>query len=614
MVTDTLQQLLDAGIIRPLDLAFAEFIVQHETRGETVLCMLAALLSNRLADQSICLHLDKLGQPFAPIYHFPDAKSISDIVSQSTMVSGSGQRKETRPIVLEDNRLYLQKYWAYEVRLAKSLQTRSELRRDVSEPALKALVDRLFDDDNSEQVDWQKVAVCVATRCKLAVITGGPGTGKTTTVTRLLAVLHGIAKQNGERLKLQLVAPTGKAAARLSESIQQAKSKLPEDLQEGLETHCSTIHRLLGSLPNRTEFKHNSRHPLHLDLLIIDEASMVDLPLMCKLFDALPAHSAVVMLGDKDQLSSVEAGSVMSDICSAVPLVDQVPVYSQDMSALLHRLCGLPIQPNHSLSSMLQDNLVTLQKSFRFSAASGIGNLAQAINQGDFNGAVDLLTQGTFSDLSWHQQAEEQELIAKLVPNYKTYLLNVKNGDLDGAFRALQHQQVLCAQRHGARGVNEINRLVEKELARQGLIEIDSEYYIGRPVMLAQNDHRLKLYNGDIGILMPDPDNPKVRKVWFLTPENRFVGVLPSRIPKHETQYAMTIHKSQGSEFDNVFMILPQHDAKAALIGLSRELVYTGLTRARKTFHLHADKQVLGRALNQQSLRSSGLQTRLQRP
>lgn len=610
---DSLKKLLDAGVIRPLDHAFAEFVAQHENQHVELVGMLASLLSSRLAGQNICLDIDKIGQPFAPIYYFPEQQLLSDFIHQSSMIIDVAKSNSVGPLVLEGNSLYIQKYWDYEQRLALMLRERSQIRRDFPESELKSLVDRLFTDNNEKEVDWQKVAVCVAARSKLSVITGGPGTGKTTTVTRLLAVLQGISQRNSNPITMQLVAPTGKAAARLSESIQQAKTKLPEDLRSGLETNCSTIHRLLGSLPNRSEFKHNKRNKLHLDLLIVDEASMIDLPLMCKLFEALPNSAAVVMLGDKNQLSSVEAGSVMSDICAAVTYSGQHPAYSADMFGLLNRLCGLPYSDISSdAGSVLQDNLVTLQKSFRFSASSGIGNLASAINRGDLVRARHLLSDNENHDLAWYQNANLSDLIAKLLPNYKQYLTCVKQGDLKGAFAALQKQQVLCTQRQGAWGVNEINLKVEKELAKQGIIDLSSEYYPGRPIMLTQNDHRLKLYNGDIGVIMPDPDNPSVRKAWFLTSEGDFKGVLPSRIPSHDTQYAMTIHKSQGSEFDNVFMVLQKGGGISDLSGLSRELVYTGLTRAKQSFSLYADEQVLGRALAQQCLRSSGLQRRLQ--
>lgn len=612
MVSDLLHTLLENGVIRPLDFAFAEFVAERESVENPEVVMLAALLSRELGDQHICLNVMQLGQPFLPYYQFPDRAALEKKLRQASMVWMPSLQKEAKPIVWDNGGVYLHKYWQYEKRLAELLIERSYQQREFESSVLENLLHRLFPAPQDGDIDWQKVAVCLAAKRKLSIITGGPGTGKTTTVARLLAVLLGIAREQQQSVNIQLVAPTGKAAARLSESIQHAKTQLPDDLQQDLATQCSTIHRLLGSIPNRVQFKHNKHNKLHLDLLIVDEASMIDLPLMCKLFEALPAHAAVVLLGDKDQLSSVEAGSVLSDICSAVSLLQGYPDYSKATHQYLRQFCPLPrSQPDLEGQSALQDNLAILQKSHRFSGDSGIGNLAKAFNKGDVVSAIACLNDAKYQDLAWSDSVGVAKLLADLIPHYRRYQSAVNQGDLSTAFSVLQQQQVLCAQRSGPFGVDEINQLVEKELSKQQLIDLSQEYYIGRPVMLTQNDHQLGVFNGDIGIVMPDPDKPLLRKVWFIREDGNMYGVLPNRIPAHNTQYAMTIHKSQGSEFDHVTMLLSPLDSANASRGLSRELLYTGLTRARKHFHLVADKASLSAALSKKCERSSGLQERL---
>lgn len=611
MVRDTLKQLLSEGLIRPLDYAFGEFICDLDNQQSPSIVMLSALLSRELGEQHICLQIDKLGQPFAPYYRFPDPTELRVELEQATLVA-SDASEPTLPIVFFRNRVYLQKYWYYEKCLADMLISRASRHRNVDETALGCMLQNLFPANDGNETDWQKVAVCLAAKCNLSIITGGPGTGKTTTVTRLLAVLKGLAKQQGNSLKIQLVAPTGKAAARLNDSIQQATSRLPVEFQQDLDVKCSTIHRLLGSLPKRTQFKHNARNQLFVDLVVIDEVSMVDLPLMCKLFEALPMEAGVVMLGDKDQLSSVEAGSVLSDICASVELENGIPMYSQSMRGYLAQFCPLPKQSkSDDSSSLLQDNLAILQKSHRFSENSGIGNLSKAFNQGNRPRALQILTSDTYCDVSWRDELNLSDVVQSLMPGYKGYLAKVRDGDLQAGFAELQRQQVLCAQRTGPFGVDVFNQLVEKELLKQQLIAPNQEFYTGRPVMLAQNNHQLGLFNGDIGIVMPDPDTPELQKVWFIHQEGRLHGVLPNRLPPHDTQFAMTIHKSQGSEFANVTMLLPANEGKSQARGLSRELLYTGLTRAKSSFQLIADKATLNRALSISCERSSGLQAHL---
>ncbi|MEO9943647.1 exodeoxyribonuclease V subunit alpha [Paraglaciecola sp.] len=653
-----LDKLLVKGKIRAIDMAFADFIygeeVELQASARDCICLFAAYVSAQSGAQHTCVDINTLGQPFAGVYLFPDLPTLQNIIEQShTIASVKAQQKSqadsvNKPIVIEGNLLYLQRYWLYESQLADIIRDKAAKNNELDMPRARELLSRLFSDsvDKSSAheglaLDWQKVAVCVAARQSLSFITGGPGTGKTTTVTRLLALLQGLAVVNplykSKPLNIQLVAPTGKAAARLTESISAAKLKLPTDLQANLPEQCQTIHRLLGARPQSPYFKANANNPLHLDVLVLDEASMVDLPLMAKLFAALPAHAQVILLGDQDQLASVETGSVLSDICAACVsnINNQAPLaaYSESMQYTLAALMDLPA-PNIShqqdqdvvltKKTAIQNNLVKLLKSHRFKDDSGVGQLAKHINLGQVTKCISLLKGSEFTDIDWYQPSQTtpqnvanevlKTLIVKLLPIYQEYIKAIHQGDIRKAFDTLQKQQVLCAQKGGFWGVNQLNTLIESELHKQGLIDNSKGFYIGRPVMLSKNDHQLKLFNGDIGIIMPDPSKPSLTKVWFITPEGNVRGLLPSRLPSVDTLYAMTIHKSQGSEFESVYLCLPPITANNQGRGLNRELIYTGLTRAKKQFMLFGESRALSLSLQQQCIRGSGLADRLGQP
>lgn len=638
-----LEQLLKIGKIRSIDLAFADFVYGEESaldnQSRECLAMLAAYLSAQSGEQHSCIDIENLRQPFLGIYHFPEATTLYNYIENARTYAKVRVKVANlceilaKPIVLDGAQLYLQRYWQYEWQLAAIIREKSSKRLDIDYVNAQNLLDDLFVSEDSQTFDWQKIAVCIAASQSLSFITGGPGTGKTTTVTKLLALLQGLAAKKGKILKIQLVAPTGKAAARLTESISAAKQKLPVDLRGNLPQQCQTIHRLLGAKPQSPYFKANASHTLRLDVLVLDEASMVDLPLMAKLFTALPNHAQVVLLGDQDQLSSVETGSVLSDICAAGhvrmdDLYNNLMIYSESMQLQLSKLISIScfssqekVVSDSAAASVIRDNVVRLVKSHRFNENSGIGQLAKQVKAGLIKQSVGLLKAEKFADINWYQprqtssQAVASEilktLIIKLLPIYQLYAQAIQQGDLRQGFKYLQQQQVLCAQKSGYWGVKQLNALIESELHKQGLIDISKDFYVGRPVMLSKNDHQLKLFNGDIGIVMADPNNASLTKVWFVTSEGDFRGLLPSRLPSLETLYAMTIHKSQGSEFESVYLCLPPINSNNQGRGLNRELIYTGLTRAKSHFMLFAEPKALTLSLQQQCVRGSGLAKRL---
>ncbi|MFA0339508.1 exodeoxyribonuclease V subunit alpha [Vibrio breoganii] len=461
-------------------------------------------------------------------------------------------------------------------------------------------------------LNHQKVAAATALTRRFCVISGGPGTGKTTTVSKLLAAL---VSSSDSEITIKLAAPTGKAAARLTESIGQAIDSLPvaPEIKERIPTSASTLHRLLGAIPNRTEFKHNSHNPLHLDLLILDEASMVDLPMMYKLLSALPAHARLILLGDRDQLSSVEAGAVLGDICQ---LGGQG--YGLAHREHLNKLTGYQLPSSNQIGTAIGDSLCVLHKSFRFHSRSGVGKLARAINSGSSKEAEQVFLAG-FEDLEHFEVTAEsyQQLINTLVGRYQEYLSlrYANNGEMTmpsfarSVLQSFANTRLLCAVREGEFGVEGTNTNIERALARKSLIPVERDtWYIGRPVMVTSNDHSQQLYNGDIGICLLDESLEEPRlKVYFELPDGSVKGVLPSRVPPHETAYSMTIHKSQGSEFSHTLLLLPKTPTPV----LTRELYYTGVTRAKHQLSVYADKAIMQRAIKQKTARSSHLSQRL---
>lgn len=595
---------------------------------------------------------------------------------QSSALVGSAD--QSMPIIFDGTRLYMQRYWHYESvltdRFTALSQTVSLTAHDVQ--TLTQLLDQLFarnyaflhsaltsarklgqdsqvigqqlicdqlDVVNPNALDWQaidallqsakhakdlqpldtlvpahtclnwqKVAAAIALTRKLAVISGGPGTGKTTTVTKLLVALITHAHQQGVSPKIKLVAPTGKAAARLTESIGRAVEQLPiaPELKQHIPTESSTVHRLLDPIPNSNQFRHGQHNPLHLDVLVVDEASMVDLSMMYRLIDALPPRARLILLGDKDQLASVEAGSVLGDMC----MFHQYG-YSQAQAQTVQTLTHYSVEANLASVPSMADSLCVLQKSYRFDARSGIGQLARAINSGDLM-QMDKVWHNSFADIERHalSSANLNQMVSRLTDEYKRYLQCIPLAECDAdavttmakaALDTFGQCRLLCAVREGEFGVAGLNLTIERALAKRRLVlGHDEQWYHGRPVMVTRNDHNLGLYNGDTGICIFDGER---LKVFFELPDGSVKAILPSRVPEHDTAYAMTIHKSQGSEFNLVMMVLPKEHNPV----LSRELIYTGVTRAKQAFALYSNVGVLKKAVKTKTERASGLAVKL---
>ncbi|WP_271270550.1 exodeoxyribonuclease V subunit alpha [Aliamphritea hakodatensis] len=663
---DALLRARQQNLLRPLDYQFARFICEQDSAADQHLALLAAFTSYQLGRGDVCLPLERIaslvdewpkglrkefrllfnalesdclrppsvGAEAAPVtddmpvtldmFAEPPAPTVPagavPTVALSDRYSSMGEPGEEAPLIFDGERLYLQRYFSFEAYLNSQI-TRLAQPLTVDESSLKQGLAQLFTADPAQPVDWQQVAVAVALRRRFSIISGGPGTGKTTTVTRLLALyVQQQCLQHGADFvpAIKLAAPTGKAAARLSESIAQARDQLniaPEIIQR-IPVEATTIHRLLGTIPNSKSFRHNAENPLHLELLVVDEASMIDLPMMARLLAALPPQGRIILIGDKHQLASVEAGSVLGDICAwhlqaggSQSVTSAELQYSTDQAGYLSRVCGLDAGSVAGGQRAVADSLALLRHSYRFDAASGIGQLAAAINGGDATQIEPVLKKG-YEDIDFIPLSSDSypQLIEAAAQGYSDYLRALRAGAAPLAvLNAFARVQLLAVLRQGVYGVEGLNQALEQRLNRMGLIQTGQQWYPGRPVMIVQNDHQLGLYNGDIGIVQPDEDG-RVR-VWFEDPHHPdgVRGVLPSRLPGHETVFAMTVHKSQGSEFARVLMILPPEDGPL----MTRELVYTGVTRAKQRLELYARLTSLKGATARRTERASGLGPKL---
>lgn len=613
-----LTPLFDSDFFAPIDVHFADFIQEISGCSDFEIRLASALVSWSTRMGNVCLDLNKIADNPAVKKALPDKfilfQNINEWIDHLTKCSAIGKAEDYKPLVLDSrNRLYFYRYWEYEKTITDAINDRIQSHiKNIDYQKLKEGVNRVFDSGETNEIDLQKVASICALLNRFSVISGGPGTGKTTTVAKILALLIEQAGKND--INIILCAPTGKAAASLSETIRSVKSRINCDdfVKDSMPDEAFTIHRLLKTIPGSPYFRHNTDNSIQADVLIIDEASMVDIALMAKLFNAIPNKAQIILIGDKDQLSSVEAGSVLGDICNrelnhniSKETVNWIQTFIKSGNNQLPDL-SFPQQS-------IQDHIIVLDKNYRFDENNGIGGLSNAVNQGDSETCFQLLMNSSDKNVRFQEIAEPKTLYKALgeivVERYFQYLsANEPNQALD-----LFHQfKILCALRFGPFGVDTINRLVQKILLENGLIQIDKNdsdrVYKGRPILITRNDYSLGLFNGDTGIIMPiqKGDNNDFHAVFpIIKDEIKYVPI--HRLPEHETAFAMTMHKSQGSEFNDVLIVLPDQYYPI----LTRELIYTGITRAINSVAIWGKKDVLEEAIANKIERTSGLRDAL---
>jgi exodeoxyribonuclease V alpha subunit len=603
MLKDLLKQPWGQAHATPLtglDTALANLLHSKQPSDDPRHLWLAALTSHQWGRGHACLDLATLQTQATALLGWTNEQTAAlptDLQQAANTLPWT--QGEACPLVLTEDkgdaskgaRLYLRRAWTAEQNIRQNIAQRLALPSDV--PAdLQQRLDALFTPASDGEPDMQRLACEVAAQNRITLITGGPGTGKTTTVVKLLSLLVGTSSNE---LQIHLAAPTGKAAARLTESISNALTKMPADVQARIPTQAQTLHRLL-----QTNSKASQVHQLATDVVVVDEASMIDLEMMARLLQAVPPNARLILLGDKDQLASVEAGAVMSQLCTG---------------------------------SLLKAQTVTLIHSHRFDAKSGIGQWARAVNadvadntpalKALWNAAPDWLATLPLQQSIEEDTAEpdvtrlqlnsasDPKLAVGLRCGWRNWLALLEahrpsktkaaapcsDAQAVALLKAFTEFCVLCAVREGPLGVTQLNAQVEHAL---GLGQ--SPWYAGRPVMVTRNDYALELMNGDIGLCLPGPDG--VLRVAFPAVDGGVRWVMPSRLDSVETVFAMTVHKSQGSEFAHVLLVIPAQESPV----LTRELVYTGLTRAKKRLTLWAPQLgVLWNGCAQRVLRSGGL-------
>ena len=526
-------------------------------------------------------------------------------------VVGTATAPANLPLVLDEaGRLYLHRYFDYECRLARRLMKfAASPLHEIDDAALRARLSVLFADNAArlgERPDWQKIATALAMLRKLAIVSGGPGTGKTTTVVNVLACL--LAQDPACRIAL--AAPTGKAAMRMRDAIRARSSHLPPEIAARLPHEASTIHRLLGVMPGSDAFRHHAGHRLAIDVLVVDEASMLDLALATRLLEAVPDHARVILLGDKAQLAAVEAGAVFSEICADPSLSGKVRERVAALAGIASELVA-PASPTET--TPLGDSVVWFSDNYRFASDSGIGRLAALVNAGDSVQGLTWLREGSDASVTWLDdgaRAPQATTIASARKAYGAYCESLRSpADPAGIFAAFGRFRVLCAEREGARGVAGMNEALSRGFRATLDHPLDpgsrSPWYPGRPVIVLRNDYVLKLFNGDVGIVLPNDVGELM--VYFPDADETFRAIAPARLPEHDTAFAITVHKAQGSEFDEVMLMLP---AKASRV-VTRELLYTGLTRARMRVVIAGEAEVLAQGIASRTIRHSGLIERM---
>lgn len=613
MLSKWLNQFKQYSQVSLLDIHLANFLTSKAQLNDEIIAkrfsFLVLSLSMEVREGHVCLDISYLNQQNIEPQIWLDLLSPSEqdwviALEEAKLEQVVSNGKELSPLIFTQNKLYFQRMWFDEKQVAYYFNHTTLDKTSFCLADLKNILNQLFI-NNETIIDWQKVAVAVALTRKVAIISGGPGTGKTTTVAKILAGIM-LTSPNA---RIITAAPTGKAASRLTESLSGAIDKL-SIASLNIKAEAVTLHRLLGAKTDNRVFTYNKNNQLHVDVLVIDEASMVDLNMMARVIEALPSSARLILLGDKDQLSSVEAGAVFGDLCAFI-----ATGYSESRALELNQLTGYQLSTHQPVAS-ITDSICLLQKSYRFNESSGIGLLANAVKEGHYLAVNKLLSDESLKDVQYYPLASQQAYQAVLndcVTYYKHYLDMIKGQeilDITLILDKFAQYRLLCAVREGKFGVEGLNKQIESLLIENKLIHLKNkeEWYIGRPIMILRNSINLGLYNGDIGItLTAEHDKSKLR-VYFPFADGSIKGFSPFRLPEHETAYAMTIHKSQGSEFDHVNIILPTDYSPL----LNRSLLYTAITRAKKTVSIYATEQILSQAVKSQTQRHSGLVNLLQ--
>ena len=606
-----LRALHTGGCLRALDHALAMSLRRLDPATLDAVLAAVALASRAVAEGHSGLRIDAIDAlldaiaPRRTSIELPDADAWLTTLRASRWIADAdaGANGVGAPLVLERGRLYLRRYWDYETRLARALRARATppaVAEDAE--ALRTRLAELFADADP----MQAMAALLALSSKLALITGGPGTGKTSTVAALLVLLHEQALAAGQPPpRIAVAAPTGKAAARLSEALAERLDRLRDaghidaTLAHSLRVPAQTVHRLLGWRADSVRFRHDAEHPLRADVVVIDEASMVDLPLMCKLVEAVAPQAKLLLLGDRDQLASVEAGDVLAALCDAAGDGRAFPLAFASAAA---SLIGAPVRVCDEPKSVLSGHRIELVRSYRQDAGLDLAPLASAVRAGDADSVIEGLRMQRFAGVHWHADGERALPVWLREHALPAFRAIAQSSDPAQALRLARALRILTAMREGAAGSEGINAWIASALQSGA----DAAFFHGRLLIVTENSYRQGLFNGDTGVVLRDDAGSLA--VWFDTRDG-LRSWAPGQLPAHASAWALTMHKAQGSEFERVLLALPDRDARV----LGRELLYTGITRCRSGLDLWAREDVLRLAIERRGQRESGLSERFVR-
>ncbi len=572
-IISRLNKLREKDEISIQEIEFARFL--YELDGSDIIpvvvgasCLSAHLNGHICVDIEYCYSHKIYGALLKDI----TKEAVFDSLLSSKLI---GNGTELTPLVMEEDRIYLHKFWKYEQELAEWLISKSKETYPLTKE-VKNHVGNLFLNDE-DSLDWQKIAVYLSLIKDLVIISGGPGTGKTFTIQKIIDAL---TYSNPEGYSIALAAPTGKAAQRLSESLELEKHEYTED--------PVTIHKLLGAKGESGQFLYGEKNPLPFDTVIIDEASMLDITLWIGLIRSISKQTRLILLGDKNQLASVEAGSILGDICFHATNNFSRSIINQVDEA------GSIEEKNSSIN----DSIVLLEKNYRFDETSGIQLLSEAINRGDSDQVLTLLTSEDYPELSMSKPSNE--IVENLLNTFAVEPFKNYSSSED-KISFFNEYQILCALRRGPFGVDILTSGSEKEIKRAYSIPDSKLWYHGRAVLMTKNNRVLKVNNGETGICVETEYGPKLQ----FEGRNQLVDV--SRVQHYQPAFAITIHKSQGSEYDHVAIILSNTKNRI----FSRQLLYTAVTRARKSVLVIGSTSVISSAVQHSVVRRSGLRDKI---
>lgn len=599
LMKDWFEEGVEAGWIERYEQELIRFLKKEFGEFSDEIRMSLVFLSLFIKAGHTCLPMDKspvewieiLGLDVDGKSHFPTKKIELQILKSSSLVGSEG---DMNPLILTDNHVTFRRYFFYEQTVRQWINRiiSNKYITDIDGISLRFL-HNLFTEE-AEGVDWQKVAAALSLIKPFLIISGGPGTGKTTTVAQVLALHQRLSKK---RLNIALAAPTGKAAGRMGEALNRELEKLnlsPEELSH-FPREAKTVHRLLSGTESKGLLPPIEKKLLHHDLIIIDEASMMDLSLMYRLVNHLSDHTKLILLGDKDQLASVEAGAVFADLCQK-----EKNGFLPETIQTLKRL-GITNELPEDTESDMSDLIVYLTKSYRFDETSGIGRLADLVKSQNQKGEEAASIFNQYSDLNYQAFSYQKEDIQLILEDLKTKIQKCsKIKKYDELLSFWKESIWLMVLRRGLTGSERLNRLIEERLAAERIVQMDAGWYHGRPIMITQNDYNLGIFNGDLGVAMMDEDE----SIWvYVESGSEIKRFKPQRLSHYDPAFFLTVHKSQGSEFDQVNLLLPQADTPI----LTKELIYTAITRARKEFSLYGDLDLFEQGIKRETLRFTGL-------